>query len=213
MRWVTMGALVESLRTMPGCVLEPSVVAHALRQVALEPRSLTPYLWLREGGYARNVVYRDARFEVLVLCWAPGAASSIHDHAGQECWLHVEEGVLGFENFPLLIGGRRPGSALLGTPSPMLQAGVGTLDHRSLEEGVHRVQCLEGPAVSVHVYSRPISSCLAFDVCRLRCELRHLRDDTVNGVPATAPGGLQRFLLPDSVLSAAAPLGMAQRRG
>ena len=34
------------------------------------------------SGYARNLVCRTPRFDMLVLCWKPGQVTTIHDHAG-----------------------------------------------------------------------------------------------------------------------------------
>lgn len=33
-----------------------------------------------QGNYARNLVYRDDRFEILCLCWGPGQETIMHGH-------------------------------------------------------------------------------------------------------------------------------------
>ncbi|MCI0569551.1 MAG: cysteine dioxygenase family protein [Myxococcaceae bacterium] len=185
--------VVTRLRKMPGRTLVPAEVAHVLRGVVLEPRSLAPFLWFRPDGYTRNVVHRDERFEVLVLCWAPGAASPIHDHEGQDCWLRVEQGVLALEDFRLCRGGEAPGPAQLETTPLVRRAMPGHVDRRTVRAGIHRVHCLDTPAVTVHVYSRPVHECLVFDMERRECSVRTVHDDTVGGVPLRESGDLQRL--------------------
>jgi predicted metal-dependent enzyme (double-stranded beta helix superfamily) len=45
-------------------------------------------------SYARNLVCRTPYFELLVLCWRPGQASTIHDHAGALNAIRVHSGEL-----------------------------------------------------------------------------------------------------------------------
>lgn len=45
-----------------------------------------------ESGYRRNLVRRTDSYEMLVLCWAPGQRSPIHDHAQSTCGVRVVAG-------------------------------------------------------------------------------------------------------------------------
>lgn len=149
--------------------------------VRLVAESLRPYLHFVRRRYTRNLVYRDARMEVLLLCWDTGAASPIHDHGGQRCWLRVLAGVLLVEDFPLLSGGREPGPARLGPARTLGPVGEGHLDFRSEADGIHRVRVLQGPAVTLHVYAAPVETCLVFDARRHRCASRRLGYHSVFG--------------------------------
>ena len=165
-----------------------------LAGVRVGVESLGPYLFFRPGRYTRNLVYRDATFELVVNCWDAGALSPVHGHDGQECWFSIQAGTFLLENYPLLAGGGVPGPARLGAPEREGPVGVGYVDHRSPAQPVHRVRALEGPAVSLHVYSRPIDSCLVYDVERERCLLRTLCFDSIFGrvvrpTPATQVPG------------------------
>jgi len=153
----------------------------ALAGVRVDVAQLRPYLHLRHGRYTRNLVYRDPSFELILNCWDAGAVSPVHNHDGQECWFSIQAGTFLLENFPLLCGGRVPGLAQLGAPQRLGPVGVGHVDHRSPAEPVHRVRALQGPAVSLHVYARPIDSCLVYDVERGRCQLRVMRYDSIFG--------------------------------
>ena len=153
----------------------------ALAGVRVDVAQLGPYLHFRPGRYTRNLVYRDASFELILNCWDAGALSPVHNHDGQECWFSIQAGTFQLENFPLLCGGRVPGLAQLGPPQLLGPAGVGYVDHRTPAEPVHRVRALSGPGLSLHVYARPLDSCLVYDVERNRCHLRALRYDSMFG--------------------------------
>ena len=45
-------------------------------------------------GYKRNLVRRDDRIEMLVICWDKGQTSGIHDHPENGCLLKVMRGQL-----------------------------------------------------------------------------------------------------------------------
>ena len=44
-------------------------------------------------GYQRNLVKEGPFYRMLVLCWAAGQCSPIHDHAGSTCAVRVIQGV------------------------------------------------------------------------------------------------------------------------
>lgn len=44
-------------------------------------------------NYKRNLVKEGPYYRVLVLCWAAGQCSPIHDHAGSTCAVRVIQGV------------------------------------------------------------------------------------------------------------------------
>ena len=180
---MTLEMLVAQLRgqlvaSSPG--EDPGLDA-SLAGVRVDVEQLTPYLCFQRGRYTRNLVYRDACFELILNCWDAGAVSPVHNHDGQECWFSIQAGTFELENFPLLLGGRVPGLAQLGPPQRLGPVGAGHVDHRTPAEPVHRVRALSGPALSLHVYARPLDSCLVYDVERGRCCLRTLRYDTVFG--------------------------------
>ena len=60
-----------------------SEVAALLRAYAANEKSWRPYVHYRSDTYSRNLVWRTADFELLLLCWDEGQFSAIHDHAGQ----------------------------------------------------------------------------------------------------------------------------------
>ncbi len=176
------------------CRLREEQSPEWLAGVRLDVASLRPYLHFRRRRYTRNLVYRDARMEVMLLCWDTGTASPIHDHGGQRCWLSVQSGVLLTEDFPLLSGGREPGPARLGPPRTLGPVGPGHVDFRDPVDSIHRVRVLQGPAVTLHVYAGPVEECLIYDTRRHRCVSRRLSYDSIFGCPVGETGRVGALL-------------------
>jgi predicted metal-dependent enzyme (double-stranded beta helix superfamily) len=120
-------------------------------------------LLLCPGGYTRSCAYADERFEVLLLNWAAGAASAIHDHGGQHCWMQVLEGQLVVDDYLRTDAGERPGFARVEARDSRLM-NAGDLDLRSGRFDLHRVSASAGvPALSLHIYAGPLTEFLAYD--------------------------------------------------
>jgi cysteine dioxygenase len=165
--------------------------------VHIDPASLRPYLHFARGRYTRNLVYRDARMEVILNCWDADVASPIHDHDGQECWFSIQSGRFLLENYPLLSGGHEPGPARLGGSQVVGPVGPGHVDFRDLEAPIHRVVSHGMPGITLHVYAGPVERCLVYDPHRHRCALHEMRYHSIFGRPVRAG---------DSVASPSPPL-------
>ncbi|KAL6752057.1 RmlC-like cupin domain-containing protein [Haematococcus lacustris] len=128
--------------------------------------------------YVRHLVDGNEDFELMLICWSPGQASRVHNHASSHCWLTVLEGQVEEEVF-----GEAPDAGCWpsrpDSPRPAMP-GVLTLQdkcpelllkHHCLLEtpatgyindslGLHRVTCPEQTAapgaVTLHLYAPPI---------------------------------------------------------
>ncbi|MFN0122707.1 MAG: cysteine dioxygenase [Blastocatellia bacterium] len=178
--------------------------------VQLSDSSLAPYVRFGTGHYTRNLIYRDDLFEVMTICWLPGQKTAVHTHNGQLCWMIAQRGNLALVDYKWL-----------GCDHPELQNVVGLdclagSEHIRLEQlrevtaspggpvltadklqTIHRISNLDEPAVSVHIYSRPIDSCVAFDMQNQRCYRRKLAYFSLYGeiapdaTPAQTPAFVQ----------------------
>jgi cysteine dioxygenase len=139
------------------------------------------------GGYTRSCAYSDERFEVLLLNWSAGAASRIHDHGGQHCWMQVLEGQLTVDDYQRMDAGDLPGFARVeARGSRLLQAG--DLDLRSGRFDLHRVGASSGvPALSLHIYAAPLKEYLVYDEPAQRCHVVRGTYDEVLSTAAFAP--------------------------
>jgi cysteine dioxygenase len=115
---------------------------------------------LPRRGYARTLVYRCDGFELLLLTWAAGSPSPIHDHAAQDCWFVPIAGLFELDDYTI---GDDDGAVTELVPWRRRRVHAGALDHRDEREAVHAVTPLTPVAVSLHVYARPIDSCRVFD--------------------------------------------------
>ncbi len=128
--------------------------------------SISPYFHWSENFYTRNLIFRDERFEMIVLCWNKGQISRIHNHNDQMCWMTVPVGKLRGQNFRSVeIDEKRNFCKLEETDqfdlSDCLTAKV------ELEEPIHQILNLpefDERAVSLHIYSKPFEKCLSY--CR-----------------------------------------------
>lgn len=154
--------LVLALREL-GPALQPVRVAATLRGVRIDERTLGPYLSWASGCYTRNLVHRDAGFELIAICWEKGALSAIHDHADSDCAFVLQTGAITCENYRVAWpdGAETGRCELRATSTRTLRDGE--IDMRSGHLSVHRVGACDGRAVTLHVYAKPIDACLHFD--------------------------------------------------
>jgi cysteine dioxygenase len=158
--------------------------------VQITDSSLDPYLFFDDDLYTRNLIFRNDLFEVMTICWEPGQKTAVHTHNGQLCWMITQRGDLGVVDY-----------RWLGCDHPENQNVVGLdcladSDHTRLELVREVAACAGGPvvtadklqtihrlynlserrerAVSIHIYSRPIDSCVAFDMEKNHCYRRKL---------------------------------------
>jgi predicted metal-dependent enzyme (double-stranded beta helix superfamily) len=105
-------------------------------------------------SYARNLLCRTPRFDMLVLCWRPGQVTSIHDHAGSLNVTRVYGGTLTsrlFEEYDR----PAPGRALVRpkVEERLAKNGVALVDHGEIHQ---LANTSEEDLVTVHVYARPL---------------------------------------------------------
>jgi cysteine dioxygenase len=162
---VAVEGIVDTLRGVSSTAFGPVEICGRLEGIQLDPRTLAPYLHFGKNRYTRNLIYRDDLFELIALCWEPHTASPIHNHSGQLCWLSIQQGALRLENFRSL-DGPGPGANLRILPNGGIdRAECGCLDLQQGDDGIHRVSNpFDERAVSLHVYSRPYDTCLAYDI-------------------------------------------------
>lgn len=128
--------------------------------------SITRYFHWSPNFYTRNLIYKDERFEMMAICWEKGQVSRVHDHAEQRCWMTVPVGRLQGQNFAVAEMDESQGYCkLVETDSFELSNCLAA--KVELEEPVHQILNLaeyDERAVSIHVYSKPYSSCRSY--CR-----------------------------------------------
>ena len=133
-------------------------VSMFLRDIVLPESALSPYIFFKQERYSRNLVYYDAAFELLLLCWGSGHMSPVHGHEGEKCWMRVVQGTLEFTNFKEK-NIENPLDLVIETTKV---GGTGFVDGPAY---IHKVAHVGiGPAMSLHLYARPFVQCDVYDL-------------------------------------------------
>jgi predicted metal-dependent enzyme (double-stranded beta helix superfamily) len=120
----------------------------------LKDELVTGNIHFAAQAYARNLVCRTPRFDMLVLCWRPGNVTTIHDHAGS---LNVTRVVSGGLTSRTFARGERPapGKCLvrLEREEKLASGAVSCVDHGEVHQLANTT---DADLVTVHVYARPL---------------------------------------------------------
>ncbi len=101
MKTVEIENLIEGLRTISNEDFTCDNVYRYLGANPVDINSIAPFFFWSEKFYTRNLIYKDERFELMVLCWEKGQVSRVHNHSEQRCWMTVPLGKLRGQNFSI----------------------------------------------------------------------------------------------------------------
>jgi len=180
---------VQLLREFTPQTLSSASVLELCQDTDIDDASLARYVHWNDALYTRNLIYRDELFEIMAVCWQKGQKTVLHTHNGQLGWMVVNRGVAEVTNFKWQGCNASEGQNLGGldciagaTEIDLSREQVetcgrgGHVNTIDRVRTIHRVAVLgDEPVVSVHIYSRPIDSCVAFDIESRRCYRRELR--------------------------------------
>lgn len=177
-------------------------MAEVMGEPTLRENSWRPRVGYREDKYARHSIFRTELFDMVLLCWKPGQVSPVHNHQGNLGWVRVLRGRMEETHW------QAPEWVVAGVPMPDA-AGEFDIDEEGVGHGIRlrkgdhfvhlagpgvasvdrerpihqlgnpRRHADDEPAISLHVYSRPHDSCIAFDTELATCRRVDLRFDTV----------------------------------
>ena len=157
-----------------------------LRQTAVTPETLKPYLTWDRQHYTRNLIDKTPLYELIAICWEVGQVSSVHNHRDQNCWMSVPVGRLLVENFHLVSQDVEHGKSEL-SPTDTIEMNPTHPCAVDPKDPVHRVvnpKQFGERAVSLHIYSRPFDTCVVYSPEQGTCGVIKLHYSTVFGKPA-----------------------------
>ena len=96
---IAINKIIDGLVSMPDEQFTCDDVYQFLAEHPVDVDTISPFFHWSEKFYTRNLIYKDARFEMMAICWERGQVSKIHNHADQKCWMTVPVGKLHGQNF------------------------------------------------------------------------------------------------------------------
>ena len=110
-----------------------------------------------DKGYTRNCIRDTDKFELILLCWEKGQVTPIHDHGGEECWVHIIQGKFRETVYNVDDLGE------LNVVKTNI-SNTGDVTYMSDFMGCHSLENLsDARSLSLHLYAKPIRNCNAFD--------------------------------------------------
>jgi cysteine dioxygenase len=186
----TVEDLVANLVSLKRETITTELVTRCVDATPVGIEALKEYIWWRDEFYTRNLIYRDDLFEVMAICWKAGQKTPIHTHNGQLGWMTVPQGEVVIENYHHESCNAPENQNVvnidcLGGATEIHLDRVGLLRCNessdvaivSKTQSIHRILNTDPAAagcVSLHIYSKPFDSCIAFDLEHQRCFRRTL---------------------------------------
>ena len=161
---VTVSELIEGLNGISDQDFVCDNVYTFLSEHPVGTESIERYFHWSRDFYTRNLIYKDARYEMMAICWEPGQVSRVHNHSDQRCWMTVPLGQLTGQNFAVDEMDEQRGYCRL-RETDSFQLSDCLTAKVELEEPIHQILNLSDErAVSVHIYSKPFNKCISY--CR-----------------------------------------------
>ena len=131
--------------------VDPERMENLLERLVVSTADLQNCARFSDQRYARNLVHKTDRFEVMVMCWHAGQRSSIHDHAGSLGGLKILQGALTESLFE-----KAPNGMIKSLSSVDYGAGATRVEETSLIHQISNLQAENGKAISIHIYIPPL---------------------------------------------------------
>ena len=154
---------VKGLAALPERDFTLETVQDYILRHSVRPETLDQYCYFSKGNYTRNLIFKNAVFECMTICWEIGQASRIHNHRDQNCWMSAPIGRLKVQNFRVDDRDTAHGTCHI-VPTDIYEMDATHPAYVNPLEPVHQVLNLpefHQRAVSIHVYSKP------FDICEV----------------------------------------------
>jgi len=147
---------------MDGDKADTGLIRRTLEAYKTDPKDWEKYANWNEDKYTRNLICDgNGKYNLMMLCWNLGQASSIHDHAGSHCFMKILDGELQEELYTC------PDKVV--EDSELKPRQVAALDtdgvaYISDKVGMHRIsnESHSIQAVSLHLYSPPYQTCKSY---------------------------------------------------
>ena len=184
---------IDGVRRLSEGLITKQRMYDFLVSYTLRPSDVERYKHWLPDRHTRNKIFRNDMIEVMLICWPVGVTTPLHTHNGQLGWMSMFVGKLLVENYKKIRCNTPENEQVVGIDCI---AGATQIDMQHLDnelavpggplntvdktQTIHRIRNLaewNERAVSMHVYSRPIDSCVVFDMDAQTCYRRDLKYD------------------------------------
>ncbi len=184
---------IDGIRQMSSGIITKQKIHDYLVAYEIRSEDLQKYIQWLPDRHTRNKIFRDDMIEVMLICWPIGAITPLHTHNGQLGWMTMIEGKLVVENYRKVNCNRPENQQVVGmdclagateiemqpldTEMAIPGGPINTVDKtQTIHRIINRAEWNER-AMSLHIYSRPIDSCVVFDLEKQICYRRDLKYD------------------------------------
>jgi len=147
---LSLSGLIKVLQA-DASVMCPARMQDILDRLVIPTDEIIGHTLFSETRYARNLFYKTAEFEIMIMCWNVGQRSSIHDHAGSLGGLKILHGELTESLFE-----KAPNGMIKSMTSADYTVGEIRVEETSLIHQISNLQGGKGKAISVHIYMPPL---------------------------------------------------------
>jgi cysteine dioxygenase len=155
---------------------EPEAFVKIAKRLNIPISEFKRYTFWKSDDYTRNCIERTSKYELLLLCWAPGGETSIHGHNEQRCWVHQVDGTMVETRYAMDEEGKLEETNEL-TLTP------GKLSFMRDEMGYHSLKNnSDVGAMTLHLYISPIDICDSYDEDSKEFMATPLHYDSFKGV-------------------------------
>lgn len=181
----TVEDFLQGLKSFERDLITKERLSAFMDSMRLSAEALKPYTYFHDDFYTRNLLYRDELFEVMAICWKPGQHTPVHTHNGQLGWMTIPQGEVSVHNFHYLrcdsperqnvvgidciSGGGHVELERLASATCAAGGPVVTVDKIQTIHQIENSDHARAGCISLHIYSLPFDSCVAFDMENHRC--------------------------------------------
>jgi len=190
---VPVAQFVDGIRELSEGLITKNAIRDYLMTWEIRPEDLEHYKHWLPDRHTRNKIFRNDMMEVMLICWPIGAITPLHTHNGQLGWMTMIEGKLLVENYRKIRCNTPENEQVVGIDCIAGATQIemehlndeyavpgGPLNTVDKTQTIHRIinkAEWDERAVSMHIYSRPIDSCVVFDMAAQMCFRRDLKYD------------------------------------
>lgn len=190
---VPLERFVGALKEISSGLITKQALCDLLTRWTIDLHDLEPYQHWLPDRHTRNLIYRNDRIELMLICWPSGVTTPLHTHNGQLGWMAMVSGRLRVDNYrrvecnkpenqevvgiDCMAGATEITMEKLATEICVPGGPLNTVDKHQTIHAITNPHEWNEPALSLHIYSLPIDSCVVFDVEQQRCFRRDLSYD------------------------------------